>query len=509
MRKLFLVISFIFSLFIAVAPANQVQAGECLNVNGNGMCSCSPSGASCSGPWIVSYTCDGRTNECLQNEGGWSQGSKSTGNPGCGKTVQLDVFDRKCRLDGWQWDPACQFQSHAVWYSGDCSTPNPTPTPTPTPDPCTDTKVELRRTGEGSYQGITAFNQSTNVVQGDSIDVRCSYRRNGNWVDVLTRIGANLISKMAVVIPDGTRTFPSKPPLLDYNLEDSGSYRFVCRFPNDDIFCNSRIDLAVDEPALVSCGQTCGVVDGEQQGQCPQNNTCVDNTCVLNTCYANPESCLPNGCEPISTTECGQECGPSIASCPQNHTCDDGTCVLNQCLSETTTCSSDDCSVLPVNECGQSCGPDTAICPLDHTCQEGSCVLDTCLDNPSQCQENQCSLKPLVLQCVDIQSSSSDIKYGEEYSFSCNEVPDAAKYEFRALYTTSKDSLASAEVSTIATTQGNQSDSFSVEKVGRYVFQCRPCLQNDVCTQWGSANQIIQPRDNDGNLISTQEGDLQ
>jgi len=67
----------------------------------------------------VRYQCLGNWNQCLENESSWSNGV-SLGDPGCGNTVQLAVYDRKCRREDGTWDGLCRLLGYMVWYSGDC-----------------------------------------------------------------------------------------------------------------------------------------------------------------------------------------------------------------------------------------------------------------------------------------------------------------------------------------------------------------------------------------------------
>jgi len=114
--------------------------------------------------------------------------------------------------------------------------------------------------------------------------------------------------------------------------------------------------------------------------------------------------------------------------------------------------------------------------------------MDTCLTNPNRCEADMCTVKPLTLQCLNIQPNFTDFKLGGSYAFTCTEVDNAQRYEFRALYTTQKTGLDAATVTDIPVSNtGNISQSFDVNKIRRYVFQCRPCLANDVCTEWGDS----------------------
>ena|SRR3989344_7411582 len=86
---------------------------------------------------VVRYVCTGKWNQCLESESDWSN-QKSLGTPGCEKTVQLSLFDKKCRREDLTWDTSCNLLGYMVWYSGECSGGGTQPTqvpgsPTPTP----------------------------------------------------------------------------------------------------------------------------------------------------------------------------------------------------------------------------------------------------------------------------------------------------------------------------------------------------------------------------------------
>ncbi len=108
--------------------------GTGLNATAN-LCNrgCNPGTGSCSasGNVVVKFTCNGRLSECRDNESSFATNHSLNG-ASCGKTVQIDVFNKNCRANG-SWNcQADDMLDYMVWYSGDCQT-NPTPTPTPTP----------------------------------------------------------------------------------------------------------------------------------------------------------------------------------------------------------------------------------------------------------------------------------------------------------------------------------------------------------------------------------------
>lgn len=96
---------------------------------------CNPTQGSCRGEneGVVKWTCIGKWDQCLESESDWTN-FEEVGNPSCGVTVQLSLFDKKCRRSDGSWDNSCQMLGYMVWYSGDCwpggTTPGITPTPT-------------------------------------------------------------------------------------------------------------------------------------------------------------------------------------------------------------------------------------------------------------------------------------------------------------------------------------------------------------------------------------------
>jgi hypothetical protein len=102
---------------------------------------CDPNTGSCRGEnqGVVKWVCGGRWNQCLESESQWSD-FEQVGSTGCGYTVQLSKFDKKCRREDGTWDSNCTLLGYMVWYSGDCrpgiqTSPMPTSLPTVRPSP--------------------------------------------------------------------------------------------------------------------------------------------------------------------------------------------------------------------------------------------------------------------------------------------------------------------------------------------------------------------------------------
>lgn len=145
--RVFLTLSITVSFFLVVSPARALDynGGTYTNLCGTGLAAthnscnngCNTSTGTCtsSNATVVKFTCNGRTTDCRDAESTWST-THSVGNPGCGKTVQIDVFTQNCRVNGeWVCFNDNQLRDYLVWYSGDCPAPSPSPNPTPSVRP--------------------------------------------------------------------------------------------------------------------------------------------------------------------------------------------------------------------------------------------------------------------------------------------------------------------------------------------------------------------------------------
>ncbi len=83
---------------------------------------CNPTLGSCqsNNNGVVKWTCSGKWTQCLSSESGWDNYEDLSG-AACGTTVQLSLFDKKCRRDDGTWDSSCNLLGYVVWYSGDCT----------------------------------------------------------------------------------------------------------------------------------------------------------------------------------------------------------------------------------------------------------------------------------------------------------------------------------------------------------------------------------------------------
>ncbi len=71
-------------------------------------------------PYVVKFVCEGRQVKCDQNMSTFAN-EQNIGAVSCGKTVQIDSFDKDCRNADGSW--GCTDRNildFMVWYSGDC-----------------------------------------------------------------------------------------------------------------------------------------------------------------------------------------------------------------------------------------------------------------------------------------------------------------------------------------------------------------------------------------------------
>ena len=122
---LFLVI--ILSLSLVVSARLSYGSGYYTNLCGSGYsadfyscpANCNPNTGSCSGGYVYKFTCGGNLGEC--NSGGGYVGTSASMDAGCGQTQQIDVFSKRCDVNG-QWTCGSgDLKGYMVWYSGDCA----------------------------------------------------------------------------------------------------------------------------------------------------------------------------------------------------------------------------------------------------------------------------------------------------------------------------------------------------------------------------------------------------
>lgn len=127
--------------------------------------------------------------------------------------------------------------------------------------------------------------------------------------------------------------------------------------------------------------------------------------------------------------------------------------------------------------CSQACGDGTS-------CVNGMCQNPNCA--PGE-QDSQCNCQAAA-QCVGISQSPEPSKVGSTTTYTCTEVSNAERYEFRVGYTSSKTTWAGATYTAIEpkTADSNESKLFTFTQPGRYMGQCRVCFANDRCSDWES-----------------------
>lgn len=159
------VLSAVFFGVAVVKAAVSFGNGYYVNLCGGGTSAtvykcdsgCNPTDGSCvsQNQGAVSYVCNGRWDQCLEGESWWSN-KVQIGTQACGQTVQLSLYDHKCRREDGSWDSTCQLLGYMVWYSGDCwnsnivpsSKPYIQPTPMLSPTVSPSPTVKLSPTGK-------------------------------------------------------------------------------------------------------------------------------------------------------------------------------------------------------------------------------------------------------------------------------------------------------------------------------------------------------------------------
>src|SRR3989338_5176244 len=135
---------FLFILGFNIFSAKEVLAGKPFaggyytNLCGRGTtadyiasppCSteCNPDSGYCandgSGATVFKYVCNGNLTQCLSGEQQSYGTSVNSPDPGKGKTVQVDVFNKDCRAGGGWSCSNSDLKTYMVWYSGDATTP--------------------------------------------------------------------------------------------------------------------------------------------------------------------------------------------------------------------------------------------------------------------------------------------------------------------------------------------------------------------------------------------------
>lgn len=147
---------------------------------------------------VVQYTCDGRVAECKNNEQSFRT-SASVANTPCGKTVQIDVFTKTCRVNGGWSCTNNDLVDYFVWYSGDCPNPTATPLPTAAPAPTilsttcdsltvvsgegalVPATIRFRSAGSGTIKQYRFYWGDGSSFDNDTSDVTHKYSTSGSF----------------------------------------------------------------------------------------------------------------------------------------------------------------------------------------------------------------------------------------------------------------------------------------------------------------------------------------
>jgi len=171
---------------------------------------------------VVKFTCDGKVTDCRNNESSFST-SQSLEGVSCGKTVQLDIFNKVCRTDkGWVCGDR-DLQDYLVWYSGDCPAKTSTATTPQVADKNTcDTQqpvaIQFRKSG-GSWQSGPSVT-AAGITVGEELEVNC-FAQNG------TKLLPG--GTIQVTAPQGKPvTVSSSSELKNYRSFAAGTHSFSC-----------------------------------------------------------------------------------------------------------------------------------------------------------------------------------------------------------------------------------------------------------------------------------------
>lgn len=143
----------------------------------------------------------------------------------------------------------------------------------------------------------------------------------------------------------------------------------------------------------------------------------------------------------------------------------------------------------PKATCGQPCGPNAggAYCTGSNmACVSGTCRSNVCAVSEQNSQCVCATPPPNPPICVDIYASKTNIALNDQVSFTCAQVTNAVSYQFRWGYTNKKEGTEGITMQELAPTSATSRTSvpITVDKVGRYIAQCRPCGANNLCSQW-------------------------
>ncbi len=356
--------------------------GSGFSCTGGSTCGRGCSGTSCSGSYVFRYVCDGRQTECRSNESGPSTNASALDS--CGKTVQVDVFNKNCRAGGGWSCGAGDLLDYIVYYNGDCDNPPPPPPPPPPPvcdfdgvidageqcdgaanptgcptgsycsDDCTCKTVPRFDCSQISVnvRGLTQGASGNLVYSGGNASVFCtlqsSQQNPGSWragvangFQSASSFSSNLVRREPWWSIGGV---DAKPP--------TGSTQYT-------VGCFEVVGGGNETPtATASCIKLVEVQ--QQQTTCYRCTERLDdeNICESQTITGTDCSTLGSGWS--SNSNCAQEAGGSCPALPEcgepclngttcaiGQACENNVCVLQQCVGAGTNCSEDKCTYTP------------------------------------------------------------------------------------------------------------------------------------------------------------------
>ena len=292
MKKLYILITGLFLFAFLAFFTNSVRAnlgyqgGEYTNLCGTGTAAtadschngCDTGSGSCSGTAVAKFVCDGRQTDCRSNES-WGTDQNVNDYIGqCNKTVQLDVYTEKCRLDNGNWKDGCNPVDYMVWYSGDCTTP--------APPSCNYSSTQARVQRNLS----DPWDTSKTINLGNQIRVGGFHDGTG-----LLANDINLNVSGIGNVGNGSFITPSTSGTYTLTVTTSGQSGSACQdtasFTVQAAACVPNGSCSAPAP---TCGTTTTGVDNCGNACSKQGSAC-------------PQGCIPNGsCSASVPTACGQ-----------------------------------------------------------------------------------------------------------------------------------------------------------------------------------------------------------
>lgn len=311
---MFLIILFSFSS--AVSAGISYGSGYYTNLCGTGTAatayacpaSCSPGSGSCSGSYVYKFTCPGNTIECTS--GGGYVGSYAQMSAGCGHTQQIDVFSKRCDVNGqWVCGPD-DLKGYMVWYSGDCA-----PQPPACTDECSagqkkcsgDSLYTCQKGSDGCYDWV--LDKNCYFTDYDDYYV-CENDDSVHYTQTTTGFCKD---KIGYNDECSQKTTTTKGSVVDCGTSSSNSYEFCM---NDDVYsretgiqkgCDQNTGMCysnsiINDPVLL-----------EDCGNSQSSNFCSNDDVVY---LLTTEHCVENNndayCEPASESVLVEECGSDV-----------------------------------------------------------------------------------------------------------------------------------------------------------------------------------------------------